>query len=230
MDDRITLRALGALLTYPRPELIAALPEVAEALAGARLLPRAEREKLAILIDGMRAADGLDLEGRYVDLFDRGRATSLNLFEHVHGESRERGQAMVELKELYARAGFRLATKELPDYLPVVLEYLSCRDLAEARAMLGDCAHILRSVGETLLRRGSPYAAVFGALLAVARQPALDWNSGAGTGAADRDAQAADARIDDEWAETPAFAPVADGSGSGAPQVAELRYVPRRRA
>jgi nitrate reductase delta subunit len=223
VDDVITLRALGALITYPNPELRAAFPEIGAVLAGARLLPRAERERLAALIAQMRASDGIDLEARYVELFDRGRATSLHLFEHVHGESRDRGTAMVELKQIYAAAGYRLATSELPDYLPVVLEYLSCRTLTEARAMLGDCAHVLREIGEALVQRGSGYAAVFAALLAVAQQQALDWSKAG-------EAAPSEPPVDEDWAETPAFAPVDAGKGAGAPEVAAIRFVPHKRA
>ncbi|MCC6379750.1 MAG: nitrate reductase molybdenum cofactor assembly chaperone [Burkholderiales bacterium] len=224
MDEPTTLRALGALLTYPGPELRAALPEIGSGLAGARHLPRASRERLARLVAWMLATDGLDLEGAYVAQFDRGRATSLNLFEHVHGDTRDRGPAMVELKEIYARAGFGLATRELPDFLPVVLEYLSCRGRDEARAMLGDCAHVLRNVGETLRRRDSAYAAVFDALLAVAGEPGIDFDAPV----EEPDAGKPEASIDEDWAEVPAFAsPAAD---AGAPQVAEVRFVPRRRA
>lgn len=224
MDEPTTLRALGALLTYPGPELRAALPEIGSGLAGARHLPRASRERLARLVAWMLATDGLDLEGAYVAQFDRGRATSLNLFEHVHGESRDRGMAMVELKEIYANAGYALAAGELPDYLPVVLEYLSCRGRDEARAMLGDCAHVLRNVGETLRRRDSAYAAVFDALLAVAGEPGIDFDAPV----EEPDAGKPEASIDEDWAEVPAFAsPAAD---AGAPQVAEVRFVPRRRA
>ncbi|MGH8802072.1 MAG: nitrate reductase molybdenum cofactor assembly chaperone, partial [Casimicrobiaceae bacterium] len=97
MSDSLLLRALGALLTYPRPELVAALPEIAEVLAQANALPAAERAGLAALVAEMRGKDALELEERYVDLFDRGRATSLNLFEHRHGDSRDRGPAMVAL-------------------------------------------------------------------------------------------------------------------------------------
>jgi nitrate reductase delta subunit len=222
VDDLIVLRALGALLTYPRHELRAALPEIGAALEGARLLPRAEREGLAQLVADMRSADGIDLESRYVELFDHGRATSLNIFEHVHGESRERGAAMVELAEIYARAGYRVAANELPDYLPVLLEYLSCRSLVEARAMLGDCAHVLREIGEAAARRGSRYASVFSALLALAQQPGLDRGK---TG----DAQARES-FDEDWAEAPAFAPDALGQGGTAAQPATIRFMPRRPA
>ena len=221
MDELITLRALGALLTYPRSELIAALPEVGEVLANSRLLPAAERERLASLIAAMRATDSLDLEQAYVELFDRGRATSLHLFEHVHGESRDRGQAMVDLKEVYANAGFHLTANELPDYLPVVLEYLSWRTLAEAHTMLGDCAHILRNVGEALARRGSGYAAVFSAVLAAAQQPGLDWSK-------HNEASAPERPVDEDWAEMPAFAPVDLSKGTAGPEVAVIQFVPRK--
>ena len=113
-------------------------------------------------------------EERYVDLFDRGRALSLHLFEHLHGESRDRGEAMVELKQLYERAGFELSARELPDYLPVVLEYLSCRDLAEAREMLADCGHILTTIGRSLVARRSRYAAVLQALIVIAGESPIE--------------------------------------------------------
>jgi len=216
VDDLIALRALGALITYPKPELIAALPEISTVLASSRLLPRAERERLDALIAEMCAADPIDLEGRYVELFDRGRMTSLHLFEHVHGESRDRGMAMVELNQIYANAGYSLASNELPDYLPVVLEYLSCRNHAEARAMLRDCAHVLRGIGNALVQRGSSYAAVFAALLAVAQEPGLD-----GTKAS------APARetLDEDWAEAPAFAPADAGQAA---QVSPIRFMSRK--
>ena len=221
MGDLITLRALGALITYPRPELIAALPEIGATLARSRILPRAERERLALLIAEMCAADGIDLEERYVELFDRGRATSLHLFEHVHGESRDRGTAMVELKEIYANAGYHLTTSELPDHLPVVLEYLSCRNLAEARAMLGDCAHILRHIGEALAQRSSRYAAVFAALLAVVEEPGLDWSKAS-------EAPGRERSLDEDWAEAPAFAPADGDKHAGAPALAPIRFMPRK--
>lgn len=222
MDELITLRALGALITYPSPELIAALPEIGAVLAGSQLLPAPERVQLAGLIAEMRTTDGIDLESKYVELFDRGRATSLHLFEHVHGESRDRGTAMVELKQIYANAGYELTTNELPDYLPVILEYLSCRNLAEARAMLGDCAHILRDIGEALVRRSSRYAAVFAALLAAVQEPGLDRSKA-------HEARGPDRPLDEDWAETPAFAAV-DAKGAAVPEFAPIRFTPRRRA
>ena len=200
----IALRALGALLSYPDAALREALPEIAEILRASPLLAARDRAPVLALVDLLASADPLWAEERYVELFDRGRATSLHLFEHVHGEGRERGDAMVELKAIYERAGLRLAANELPDYLPAMLEYLSCRDLAEARDMLGDCAHILRAIGEALIRHGSPYSAVFEALLRMIGEKGLDAKA-----AARRAEESED--LDRDWREEPAFAP-------GAPQ------------
>jgi len=220
----VVLRALGALLTYPRQELLAALPEIHGVLASSPLLDAVHRQQLDRLIAELSAGDPLDLEQRYVSLFDTGRATCLWLFEHVHGESRDRGQAMVDLKDIYERAGFHLAGNELPDYLPAVLEYLSYRDLTEARDMLGDCAHILRKIGGNLTSRGSPYAAVFDALLVIAAQPGLELPPAVVTESASAKNVA---HVDDDWSEPPAFGP---GSPGSAPErgVTPLRFMPRK--
>src|SRR6185369_8145875 len=140
----------AALLSYPAAELVEALPEIRAAIATERRIGRRDRVALDSLIDELAAADLLDAQEGYVALFDRGRATSLNLYEHVHGDSRDRGQAMVDLAQIYARGGLDLSTRELPDYLPVLLEYLSTRPFAEVEEMLRDCAHLLRSIGEAL--------------------------------------------------------------------------------
>jgi nitrate reductase delta subunit len=196
------LRALAALLGYPARTLVEALPEIREAVTATPLLAQEDRARLGALADELRAADELDACERYVALFDRGRSTSLCLFEHVHGDARERGQAMVDLTALYERAGLRLTANELPDHLPVVLEYLSCCDAAETRAMIEDFAHIVRKVGETLARHGSRYAAVPAALLALGGQEGLDWSKAA-------EPPPIEPPIDDDWAEAPAFAPPA---------------------
>ncbi len=196
----IAFRALGALLGYPSPDLRAALPEIADAIGASSLMGSQERTAVLGLVELLSAADPLWAEERYVELFDRGRATSLHLFEHVHGDTRDRGEAMVELKMVYERAGFRLVANELPDYLPVVLEYLSCRDMTEARDILGDCGHILRAVGEALAQRGSPYSAIFQALLTMIGASGLDTKA-----ASRRVAETED--LDQDWFEQPAFAP-----------------------
>jgi nitrate reductase delta subunit len=169
----ITLKALGALLTYPTPALQAAVDELATAIDAESLLPKPEKSALHELLSELAVGDVLDLQERYVALFDRGRATSLNLFEHVHGESRDRGPAMVDLMQVYTRAGFSLSANELPDYLPAVLEFLSQRPVAEADDMLSDCAHIVRNLGDALRSRGSRYDAVPAALLAMIGEAGL---------------------------------------------------------
>jgi nitrate reductase molybdenum cofactor assembly chaperone NarJ/NarW len=194
----IVLRALGALLSYPREEVRRALPEIANAILSSPLVAPRERDGLLALIDQLATSDPLDAEERYVDLFDRARATSLDLFEHLHGEARDRGQAMVDLKRLYERAGFELSSRELPDHLPVVLEYLSCRSVEEARDLLGDCAHILKRIDHALIARGSPYAGVLQALLVIAGQAPLDVSAVTGVPEGPEN-------TDREWFERPAF-------------------------
>ena len=193
----IVLRALGALLSYPQEEIRQALPEIAEAIRASQMIPAPQREDLLTLIDEL-AGDLLKVEERYVELFDRGRAASLHLFEHLHGEGRDRGQAMVDLKRLYERAGYELSSRELPDYLPVVLEYLSCRDLRETRELLGDCAHILRRIGQSLIARDSCYAAVLQTLLVIAGEDPID------IAAVPRVAERIE-NLDRDWFEQPAF-------------------------
>lgn len=195
----IVLRALAALLSYPSGELRRALPEIANVIARAPLVGPLERNGILALIGSLEDGDLLEKEERYVELFDRGRATSLNLFEHLHGESRDRGTAMIELKRIYESAGFELTTRELPDFLPVILEYLSCRDLAEARAMLSDCAHILKAIAAALIARGSDYSAVLQTLVVMAGEARVD-SSGSPMRACGQNED-----LDREWAEEPAF-------------------------
>ncbi len=160
-----TLKALSLVLSYPTPALQAAMPEIAGLLAAESRLTAVARRALRPLVEELRSRDIYDLEEQYVMLFDRSRTLSLNLFEHVHGESRDRGGAMVSLIETYRGAGFEPATSELPDHLPVLLEFLSTRPAAEARETLADAAHILEALNARLVRRDSSYGAVFAALL-----------------------------------------------------------------
>src|SRR5512140_1769256 len=137
-----TLKLLAVLLSYPSEDLVAALPEIAQRLGAEPALRRATHDALAGLLAELKREDLLDLQERYVAQFDAGRATSLHLFEHVHGDSRDRGQAMVDLNALYARAGFVIKVNELPDYLPALLEYLASRPAGEVHELIEDCAHI----------------------------------------------------------------------------------------
>ena len=165
----VTLKALSALLAYPTADLKACIGDVGLALAREGLLASREMAALRPLLDEVREGDLYDLEERYVALFDRSRTLSLNLFEHVHGESRARGGAMVDLLETYRAAGFEPKGTELPDHLPMLLEFLSTRPMPEAREVLADAAHILEALKVRLERRESPYAAVFAALIRIAR-------------------------------------------------------------
>src|SRR5690606_32198569 len=140
-----TFKALAALLEYPNRELIDALGEIETVLEEEQLLNESDRNAMRALIRALADGDLLDLQAAYVDTFDRGRATSLNLFEHVHGESRDRGQAMLDLKHLYAERGLELSARQLPDYLPALLEYLAPGPADTAPALLRACAHALRT-------------------------------------------------------------------------------------
>lgn len=163
-----TFKALSLLLSYPTVDLQQAAPVLRSTLANEGLLPEPRHADLYRLIDQLGERDLYDLQERYVLLFDRTRSLSLHLFEHVHGESRDRGQAMVDLQTMYAEHGLFVSARELPDFLPLFLEFLATRPLAEARELLGQPLHVLTSVRERLEKRGSDYAAVLAALEALA--------------------------------------------------------------
>ena len=160
-----TFKALSLILSYPTRELQTAMPEIGGVLAAETRLTAAARRALRPLVEELTTRDIYDLEEQFVLLFDRSRTLSLNLFEHVHGEGRDRGGAMVSLLETYREAGFEPATSELPDHLPVLLEFLSTRPFAEVQDTLADAAHIFEALNARLARRESPYGAVFAALL-----------------------------------------------------------------
>lgn len=163
-----TLKALSVMLSYPTRDLQKAMPEIGGILSSDTRLTAATRRALRPLVEELRTRDMYELEEQFVLLFDRSRTLSLNLFEHVHGESRDRGGAMVSLIETYRAGGFDPVTSELPDHLPVLLEFLSTRPSSEAQDTLADAAHIFEALNARLVRRESPYAAVFASLLQLA--------------------------------------------------------------
>ncbi len=163
-----TLKVLSALLSYPTAELQAAVPELRAALVADGRLQQKHRQQLGKLLDEIAAGDLYDLQERYVLLFDRTRSLSLHLFEHVHGESRDRGQAMVDLRALYERHGLIPAANELPDHLPLFLEFLSEIPQAEAQGLLAETAHVLEALRLRLEKRTAPYAAVLAGAEALA--------------------------------------------------------------
>ncbi len=188
-----TLRALAWLLRYPDAEMRQALPEVRDALHAERALTFGRLAELDALADRLAAAAGLRAEADYVELFDRGRRTALHLFEHVHGDSRDRGQAMIDLAQTYERAGLRLAAGELPDHLPVVLEFASTQPPAQAREFLREIAQVVRAIFSALLARRSAYASVLAAVLDLAGEKA------------ERVDLPAEPPLDEAWAEPEAF-------------------------
>lgn len=164
-----TLKVLSLLLTYPSAELLGGLPELKTALQEDAALGDRELKLVTRLIDDIGRLDLYDAQERYVFLFDRTRTLSLHLFEHVHGESRDRGQAMVDLMGMYEADGFEIDAKELPDFLPMFLEYLSNKPAAEARELLGQTAHIITALKQRLRKRESVYVNAFVALESIAR-------------------------------------------------------------
>ncbi len=168
----LSLRVLARLLSYPDAELRSHLSEMRDALHTERAITVGRLAELDVLMDTLASGDPLDAEAAYVQLFDRGRATSLHLFEHVHGDSRDRGPAMIDLAQTYDKAGLYLAPGELPDYLPVVLEFVSTQPPREARAFLSEMAHIFNAIFSALRQRQSAYASVIGALLELAGEKA----------------------------------------------------------
>ncbi|SMF01973.1 respiratory nitrate reductase chaperone NarJ [Tistlia consotensis] len=208
----VSLKVLSLLLSYPSDELQQAAPELRAALAGEGLLDAAAHPGVYALIDQLAGRELLDLQERYVLLFDRTRSLSLHLFEHVHGESRDRGQALVDLQALYAEHGLVVEAKELPDYLPLFLEFLSTRPLGEARGLLAQPLHVLTALRERLVKRGSDYAAVFAALEALADGAASAEDLAAARAEPDDDPTDL-AALDRDWEE----AAVTFGPGLGGP-------------
>lgn len=190
---RLTLRALARLVGYPDAELRAQMPDLIDALRLEQTLPAARVRELEALCRQVCALEPYEAEARYVDTFDRGRQTSLHLFEHVHGDSRDRGPALIDLQQTYERAGLLFDAPELPDHLAVVLEFASTQPPAIAQEFLGEMAHILNALFTALLERGNPYASVIAAVLEAAGQRAQAVPLAPEPG------------LDDTWAEPAAF-------------------------
>ncbi|MDE0532969.1 MAG: nitrate reductase molybdenum cofactor assembly chaperone [Albidovulum sp.] len=208
-------RALSALLQYPTAELAEAAREIAAMVGAERRVSRPARAAIGHLAAKLAGADLLESQEAYVGLFDRSRSLSLHLFEHIHGESRDRGQAMVNLAEHYKSRGYGIDANELPDYLPLFLEFLSLVEPKESAELLSDVAHILEAIRVRLEGRGSHYAGVFQALNDLAaRKP--DRIAVEDLLQHDKSPEAEAAELDKEWEEAPAFGGSADGGCSAA--------------
>ncbi|MGG5811145.1 nitrate reductase molybdenum cofactor assembly chaperone [Falsiroseomonas sp. CW058] len=219
---RTSLRALAALLAYPTDDLLDALPELRDALVADRTLRHA-MPALDGLLHHLSDTDLLDLQEEYVGLFDRTRSLCLNLFEHVHGDSRERGPAMVELLGIYGAAGLEPATGELPDHLPLLLEYAAVAGEGGV-ALLANAAPVIDLLHGRLVSRRSPWAgAVEGVLRAVGRVP--------GTTPAQEEPAETPESLDAAWAEAPVvFGPGADPAAECGPDVLAAKMRAARRA
>ncbi len=189
-----TYRVFAALLSYPEEATEASLEEMKAILEDEGLVAPEDRERLGPLFADLAQMDIYDLQARYVELFDQSRSLSLHLFEHVHGESRDRGQAMVDLLERYRGHGLELSAAELPDFLPVFLEYLSQLPAEDAVAALGEARAVISTLARRLGTRESPYAAVLEALAHLVVQASAPDES------PEDDSPAA---VDAEWQEEP---------------------------
>ena len=192
-NNRYSLRVLSQLLSYPDAALRAQLPHLMPVLQEECSLSAARQDELQTLVAHLLRLDTMDAEARYVETFDRGRATCLHLFEHVHGDSRDRGPAMIDLNQTYAQSGLFLSPDELPDHLCVVLEFASTQTPEVAKAFLGEMAHILNAIFSALLKRESPYAVVLAAVLELAGHKAQAVQI------------VADEPLDESWREPEAF-------------------------
>lgn len=162
------LKIISLLLSYPNEELQQSGNLLRATLDQLSDLNEAQIVGLKSLISSISDRDIYDVQEDYVLLFDRTRSLSLHLFEHVYGENRDRGQAMVDLKTMYDDAGFEIDTHEMPDYLPMFLEFLSTQSDEEARHLLGETLHIIAAIRQRLQKRGSLYATAFVALESLA--------------------------------------------------------------
>jgi nitrate reductase molybdenum cofactor assembly chaperone NarJ/NarW len=153
-------RIFSAMLLYPEQQLIDSLDELEALLGDAPALQAPLRPLFAYLA----GRDMIEVQENYVNTFDRNPSHSLHLFEHIHGESRDRGQAMVDLMEEYKKHGLQMGGDDLPDFVPLFLEFLSQVEPEEASRLLGDAVHVLAHIGRKLAANQSPYAGVFQAL------------------------------------------------------------------
>jgi nitrate reductase delta subunit len=162
-----TFKVLSLLLMYPEPDWLDALPEMEAALAEEAGSNGDALARLAPLFDVLRRSRLIELQENYVATFDRNPSHSLHLFEHIHGESRDRGSAMIDLLQEYWKRDFDASSSELPDYVPLFLEFLSLLPTEEALALLGDAVHVFAAIGRKLDANGSPYATTFRVLEAI---------------------------------------------------------------
>ena len=205
----ISFKAIGALLDYPTVELQAAADEIEAALLREQAIPALHLIQLDAFLHRLRTTDIMDLQEQWVQLFDRSKRLALHLHEHSYGESRDRGQAMVDLALTYRMNGFELAASEMPDYLPLFCEFLSQVPEAAARRYLGEAVDIVEALRVRLAERESTYAALLGALVSLSTR-AIDEDEVTAILAGEPADPQTNEELDAEWAEEPV------GFGAGA--------------
>ena len=164
-----SFKVLGLLMSYPKPEWTSHLHECESLLVQENFLPKKNLRAVLAFIGDLQTADIYAAQEQYVATFDRGRSHSLHLFEHIHGESRDRGQAMVNLSDAYEEKGLFIDKAELPDFIPLFLEYLSLCPVDEAISLLGEPIDVVATIGARLQKRGSSYSVLFDALVALSK-------------------------------------------------------------
>lgn len=167
-----TYKILSILLSYPDNDLKDFLHQVIPELQTESLLQNKEIEGIEKFILNYCSMLLIRWQEQYVQLFDFTRSVSLHLFEHVHGESRDRGQAMIDLADEYSKAGIQINPGELPDYLPCFLEYLSLLSVNQASRMTGEIVHIIATIQKKLAEKSQPYVHIFNALASLSEKPA----------------------------------------------------------
>ena len=166
----LILKVISRLLDYPTAEMFAAKDELKAIVEKTEELTTQNRAQLLDFIEQLTTRDIFDAQESYDLLFDRGRALSLLLFEHVHGESRDRGQAMVDLMNVYKTSGFEVNSSQLPDYIPLYLEFLSEQTPEYIEEWLGDICHLMTMLSERLIDRECYYSVLFDSLIDISGQ------------------------------------------------------------
>lgn len=199
-----TFKTLGLLLTYPEGSLYEASGDITALLREEAFLTEKSIKRVETFLTQQKNKDLLEVQEDYVETFDRGRAHCLHLFEHIHGESRDRGQAMVDLSDTYASKGLYINNNELPDYLPLFMEYLSRCTFEEASSLLGEAIDVIAMIGAKLKKRKSPYAKVFAAIEVLSAVKPDQVKIQEALEVAPKDPETLE-ELDEEWRETEAF-------------------------
>ncbi|UAT42880.1 nitrate reductase molybdenum cofactor assembly chaperone [Anaplasmataceae bacterium AB001_6] len=206
-----TFKLLGLLLVYPKETIYLESNELLRILRSEQLLSETYIKKIEAFLNIQKTQDLISVQENYVETFDHSRSRSLHLFEHIHGESRDRGQAMVNLSEAYAEKDLYISSGEIPDYLPLFMEYLSCCEFSEASELLSEIVDIIAMIKINLEKRKSPYANIFASIEALSSVKANDARVKEAIKKAPKDPVGLE-EIDEQWEEKAAFTgdPIAD--------------------